>query len=219
MKWSSAPITLLPSTGVPAFISGATTVSAGMVTTILSGNSTINGTLAVAGTLVLGPGVVVHATNVLLIGALNVSASGGGGVQSSGSFTIERSAVLTVVVDSNPGSSSSITVLIAQFASFGGSFGNTSTQATFAEAQCFQLGNPVTSLTLGALSATISVAPLTTASSCGSGAASRALIGIIVGSVIFFLLVVAAVVGACILRRKHANAVQKMKYTIENARF
>jgi hypothetical protein len=133
MQWGAAPITLLTATGVPAFITGAATVAAGTVITVPSGTVTINGTLAVAGTLVLGPGTVIHATSVLLVGALNVSASGGASLQSSGTFSIQPSTSLTVVVDSNPGnSSSSLTVVIAQFASFGGGFfGDASARATF----------------------------------------------------------------------------------------
>jgi hypothetical protein len=217
MQWGAAHITVLPATEIPAFIAGPATVAAGTVTTVASGTITINGTLAVAGTLVLGPGVVIYATSLVLIGAVNMSASAS---LSSGTFSIQPSAVLTVVVDMNPGTNSSITVVVAQFASFGGgSFGNSSAQATYIGAQCVQLGSPEISISSSALSATISVTPFPTVPGCGSGGLTTAqLIGVIVGTLAGALLVALAF-ALCIpwLRNRqtkklnHALRVQEME--------
>ncbi len=206
MRWGAAPILLLPASGLPAFLNGSATIPLGVVTTISSGTVIVNGALVVSGTLVLGPGAVIQATSVLIIGALNVSASGAS-VQSSSTFSIQPSAVLTVVVSFNPGTNSSIAVVIAQFASFGGgSFDNTSSQAAFSGSQCVQLGTPIISSSATALTASISVQPLSTVPGCPStgsgGLPTGALIGVIVGCVVGGILVALAIVLLLVFMRK-----------------
>jgi hypothetical protein len=160
MQWYNVPITLLPASGVPTSITGAATVAAGTTTTIGPGNVTVSKTLAVAanGTLVLGPGAVVNASYVLLIGALNVSSCNSSGLQSNGTVSLQATATLTVTVDCVPASGASITVVVAQYASFGGgAFASTSTVATFARTQDFVFGAPVITTTATELTARIAV--------------------------------------------------------------
>ncbi len=150
----------------------------------------------------LEPGAVIHASTVVVVGTLQVGKSGA--ILASDSFSIQRSAVLTVVVDSNPGNRSVISVLIAQFATFGGgTFANTSTQAMFSGSECVQLGAPVISATSSSLSATIVVTPLITPN-CTSGSESTALAGIIVGSVVGLLIII-SIVGVLIFRQSHVK--------------
>jgi len=175
MKWGFASITQLQATGLPATINGAAVVGLGTVVTILS-NTTINGTLAVAGTLVLGPHSVITATSVIVTGTLNISSSGAS-VVTSGAFTIQHGALLSVVVDSNPGNVSSLSIVIANFASLAGaSFSSAVAVATFPESQCVQLGTPVVSASTTALTATIPVSQ-----GCNGGLSTGSLVGIAVG--------------------------------------
>jgi hypothetical protein len=147
MVWGLAPITALPSTSVPTFVNGAVVVSQGTLVTI-SSNTIVNGTLSVAGTLSLGPGVTVTASSIIVTGALNIS--DGGKLVSQGALIIQPGSLLSINILSAP-VSSVLTIQVAQFASLSGTFGTTSAVAAFPGAQCVQLGTPVVSATPNSL--------------------------------------------------------------------
>ena len=111
-----------------------------------------------------------------------------------GTFTIEPGAQLDVVVSVKP-VSSSVALVVAQFATLSGAFSNATAVATFPGAQCVQLGVPVVSALSTTLSATISVTQL-----CGGGLSPGAIAGIAVGCAV---VCVVAIIFAILMLRRH----------------